>query len=422
MIKYIGSKRALLEGIVAEVERLCGGGGGGKGGGEVLDLFSGTARVGHALKARGFRVIANDHNAYAETLARCYVQADADEIAVEAARAIAAMRLAPPVAGWFTDTYCLKARFIHPRNGERIEGMREWVARAGLEPELEAVVLTSLLEASDRVDSTTGVQMAFLKDWAPRAARTVDPRMPAVLPRAASGRGLAVRLDAFDAAGAFEADVVYLDPPYNQHSYLGNYHVWETLVRWDNPETFGLARKRVEVKQRRSPFNSRVAIEGAMGKLLSSVRARRGVVVSFNNEGFLARDRMEALLATLWGGTARVRVVESDYPRYVGARIGIYNPAGVKVGKVSHLRNKEYLFVAERPTAVATRASASRRPLQPARPHDIVMKPQKTAPRHKGGAGAGPKAALKAEPKAGSKAGSKPRPRVTSAARPEVRG
>ena len=31
-------------------------------------------------------------------------------------------------------------------------------------------------------------------------------------------------------------------------------------------------------------------------------------------------------------------------PRYIGARIGIYNPAGEKVGKVSHLANREYLF------------------------------------------------------------------------------
>jgi adenine-specific DNA-methyltransferase len=40
-----------------------------------------------------------------------------------------------------------------------------------------------------------------------------------------------------------------------------------------------------------------------------------------------------------------VRVVEFDYKRYVGARIGIYNPAGEKVGAISHTENKEYLFV-----------------------------------------------------------------------------
>lgn len=35
-----------------------------------------------------------------------------------------------------------------------------------------------------------------------------------------------------------------------------------------------------------------------------------------------------------------------DSKRYVGAQIGIYNPDGEKVGKVSHLRNLEYLVVA----------------------------------------------------------------------------
>ena len=45
-------------------------------------------------------------------------------------------------------------------------------------------------------------------------------------------------------------------------------------------------------------------------------------------------------------GGARVRTIERDYKRYVGAQIGIYNPAGEKVGPVGHLRNTEYVFVA----------------------------------------------------------------------------
>ena len=70
MIKYIGSKRALLTQIASAVSgRL-------PDGGLVCDLFSGTARVGHALKKQGFRVWSNDHNAYAHALATCYVQAD----------------------------------------------------------------------------------------------------------------------------------------------------------------------------------------------------------------------------------------------------------------------------------------------------------------------------------------------------------
>ena len=41
-----------------------------------------------------------------------------------------------------------------------------------------------------------------------------------------------------------------------------------------------------------------------------------------------------------------VGVVAVDHKRYVGARIGIYNPSGERVGKVSHVDNKELFFVA----------------------------------------------------------------------------
>ena len=51
----------------------------------------------------------------------------------------------------------------------------------------------------------------------------------------------------------------------------------------------------------------------------------------------------------LWGGEARVRTLAHDHKRYVGAQIGIYNPQGVKVGKVGALRNTEYLYVVSRP-------------------------------------------------------------------------
>jgi adenine-specific DNA-methyltransferase len=50
---------------------------------------------------------------------------------------------------------------------------------------------------------------------------------------------------------------------------------------------------------------------------------------------------MEAMLAK----RGQVLVIEKDFKRYVGAQIGIYNPSGDKVGAVSHLRNKEFLYV-----------------------------------------------------------------------------
>jgi adenine-specific DNA-methyltransferase len=334
VIKYIGSKRVLVPAIVELVRGL-------PGVSTVLDLFSGTARVGHALKAAGYRVIANDHNAYAATLARCYVEADRADVLADAERLVAEFNALPGRPGWFTETYCVRSRFFQPTNGGRIDAIREAIAAKGLPPELEAVMLVSLMEAADRVDSTTGVQMAYLKAWAPRAGNDLALRVPDVLARAPHGKGRALELEAVEAARSAAADVAYLDPPYNQHKYLGNYHIWESLVRWDQPEVYGTACKRADCRTRRSEFNSRRTFLAAFTRLLAAIDAR-WIVLSFNDEGFLEREAAIDLLAA----RGEVTVIERDHPRYVGARIGIYNPAGEKVGRVGRLRNREFLFVA----------------------------------------------------------------------------
>ena len=335
MIKYLGSKRLLVPAIVETIGAV-------PEARSVIDLFSGTSRVGHALKRAGYRVLANDHNAYAATLARCYVEADLADVERDATRLLAELAATPPRAGWFTEAFAERARYFQPKNAARIEAIRERIAALALPRPLEAVLLVSLMEAADRVDSTTGVQMAYLKSWAPRAGNALALRLPDVLARATHGKGEAHELDARVAARTLSADVAYVDPPYNQHSYLGNYHVWETLIRWDAPATYGIANKRVDVKERKSPFNRRHEIAPALAEILGTLDARV-VVVSFSDEGFVSRDELEAMCAR----RGRVRVVSHDYPRYVGAKIGIYNPKGEKVGKVGRLRNTEHLFVVE---------------------------------------------------------------------------
>ena len=333
VIKYLGSKRTLLPLILQAVRAA-------PEATSVLDLFSGTSRVGHALKAAGYRVLSNDHNAYAAALARCYVQADRERVGPAAERLIAELDRLPGRAGYFTETFCIRARYVQPRNGERIDAIRAEIARLALEPELEAVALVSLMEAADRVDSTTGVQMAYLKSWAPRANAELRLRLPGLLPRARHGAGEAHQLEVFDALPRLSADVAYIDPPYNQHSYLGNYHVWETLVRGDAPETYGVACKRSDCRERRSPFNSRVAFRDSLQRVIDGVRAAV-LVVSFSSEGFLSREELEAMLRR----RGELAVLSRDYPRYVGAQIGIYNPQGVKVGRVGALRNTEFVYV-----------------------------------------------------------------------------
>src|SRR5207248_4178516 len=127
-----------------------------------------------------------------------------------------------------------------------------------------------LLEAADRVDSTTGLQMAYLKSWSPRSHRELELRLPPGVP---GPPGTVTRCDANELAGSLDVDLVYVDPPYNHHSYFSNYHVWETLVRWDAPEQYGVAGKRVDCRERKSRYNSRREAPAALAELLASMRA-----------------------------------------------------------------------------------------------------------------------------------------------------
>ena len=135
-------------------------------------------------------------------------------------------------------------------------------------------------------------------------------------------------------------DCAYLDPPYNSHSYFSNYHVWETLVRWDRPEAYGVARKRADCRTTQSEYNSSGQAWAALADLVGSLTTP-WIVASVSDEGFHDPADVAALLAE----RGHVASLAIDLPRYVGARIGIHNPSGERVGAVSHVRNLEYLIV-----------------------------------------------------------------------------
>ena len=155
-------------------------------------------------------------------------------------------------------------------------------------------------------------------------------------------------------------DLAYLDPPYNQHSYRANYHVWETLVAWDAPPHYGVACKRADCRDPalRSPYNSRPRLAGALAELLGAVDARL-VVLSGSDEGWLGLEELRELCAV----RGEVAVLAFDSARYVGARIGIHDPAGRRVGRPGRLRNVEYVLVAgERAAVRRARRRAGRPP------------------------------------------------------------
>ena len=349
MIKYLGSKRTLVP-VLGSMARAVGAR-------TAVDLFAGTTRVAQELKRSGIAVTAVDIATYTEVLARCFIAADAEAVDhVALRRALSELSTLPGERGYFTRTFCEDARFFQPKNGMRVDAIRTMIQRRYADSPLYPILLTALLLAADRVDSTTGVQMAYLKQWAPRSHRDLELRVPDLL----AGSGTAIRGDALEVARALpRVDLAYVDPPYNQHRYFTNYHVWETLVRWDAPEHYGVACKRIDSRDpdTKSVFNRRREMPAALREVLTAITADV-VMVSYNDEAWVSPADIAAWLRD--AGHPDVRMVGFDSKRYVGAQIGIHDPRGRKVGTVSHLRNTEYVVVAGPTESVEAAMAAAR--------------------------------------------------------------
>jgi adenine-specific DNA-methyltransferase len=322
VIKYLGSKRTLIPTLTTLAAA--------SGAASALDLFTGTTRVAKAFKSLGMHVIAADTASYSEIFAKTWIELDADRVDQKSlTEALAELSSIPGEPGYFTQTFCVDARFFQPENGARVDAIRAKIESDYTGTELYNPLLTSLILAADRVDSTTGLQMAFLKTWARRSFNKLEMRNPELL----AGPGQAIRGDALEIAKTLpEVELAYLDPPYNQHRYFSNYHIWESLVRWDKPEFYGIANKRLDARslENKSPFNSKKTMPAAIEKLI------------MDNESWLSKDNLMAMCEK----RGHVEVVDVDFKRYVGSQIGVYNKKGQKVGTPGAKRNVEHIIVA----------------------------------------------------------------------------
>ena len=333
MIKYLGSKRALmpvLETLFAASKATT-----------AVDLFTGTTRVAAAMKNLGMQVTAVDTASYSEVFSKTFIELDATGKDIrELAEAVKSLNELSGNSGYFTEVFCEKARFFQPKNGQRIDAIRSAIESDYKGSWMYFPLLSSLLIAADKVDSTTGVQMAYLKTWSRRSFLDIELQVPELL----TGSGRSIRGDAIEQApnlGSF--DLGYLDPPYNQHRYFGNYHIWETLVRWDQPEYYGIANKRIDTRSKvnKSDFNSKLTLPAALATLISGLDVKT-LVLSYNNESWLSRRELTDMCSKF----ETVEILDFDSKRYVGSQIGGYNQSGRLVGKPGAHRNLEHIVIA----------------------------------------------------------------------------
>jgi adenine-specific DNA-methyltransferase len=131
--------------------------------------------------------------------------------------------------------------YFSAANAGKIDAIRNQIERWRQSGAVTAaefyILLASLLEAVPSVSNTTGTYAAFLKFWESRSQKPLALTVPPLLTSSLNHR--AFRGNANALITRIECDVLYLDPPYNSRQYAPNYHVLETVARWDAPAVYG---------------------------------------------------------------------------------------------------------------------------------------------------------------------------------------
>ena len=185
--------------------------------------------------------------------------------------------------------------YFTPENAARIDFFRskieEWKNSSLITNDEYNYLLSCLIESVSDVSNTAGVYGAFLKKWDSRALK------PIIFDRVDSKANKCHKLSAFNSKieeiiNTVECDILYLDPPYTQNQYGTQYHLLETLVLNDNPSISTVTGSRSTAPMR-SDWSKEYKANILFDKILAKTKARY-VVLSYNNDGFMSKEYIEA--------------------------------------------------------------------------------------------------------------------------------
>ena len=196
-----------------------------------------------------------------------------------------------------------------------------------------AILITSLIYAMDRIANTCGHYDAYIK------GAEFEKTLELCVPLASNNNNennQCYNEDANQLVRRIEADLVYIDPPYNSRQYCDAYHLLENVARWEKPEVKGVALK-MDRSALKSDYCTSSAAE-AFEDLVSHIRARY-IVLSYNNMAGKGNDRSNAKISDddimrILSRKGRVKVFSEQYKAF-------------SAGKSNITGNEERLFVCE---------------------------------------------------------------------------
>ena len=329
-MRYIGNKENLIDRIFFEMTKK------NVKGDSIFDVFSGTASVARFFKEKNYKVISNDLLYFSYVLQQAYIENNdvplflglnisCKESLVED-RLLSVLDLLnnlPPVSGFIANNYTpdytqdleIPRMYFTTENGMFIDKVRlkieEWYVEKLITTPEYYILIACLIETVPYYANISGVYGAFHKKWDPRAVKKMNLRPINILIN--SHKNNVFNSDSVELIRnnkSLKADIFYLDPPYNQRQYAPNYHLLETIAKYDSPAIKGVSGMREYSNQKSKFCNPNTAIEE-----LNDIATHgnfKHLIMSYNSEGIIPTKEILNTLSKF----GKVDFIEFDYSRY----------------------------------------------------------------------------------------------------------
>lgn len=329
-MRYIGSKDKIVDKIYNEIQKRH------IKAESFFDFFAGTTCVSRYFKKLGFQVYSSDILYFSYVLQRAYIVNNSElsfqkllnyldftsstlfatplETVVEYLNAI------EPIDGFIYKNYTpegssdlkMPRMYFSNENGKRIDAIRtkikEWHETKLINEDEYFVLVACLIETVPFYANISGVYAAFQKKWDPRAVKPLKLRSIELIKN--NKINFAYNEDSVNLIKDINVDILYLDPPYNERQYAPNYHMLETIAKYDNPQIKGVTGLR-DYKEQKSKFCNAVSAIEELKKIVLEAKYKT-LILSYNSEGIMPQEK---IISTLKLG-GNVELVEFNYLRF----------------------------------------------------------------------------------------------------------
>lgn len=268
------------------------------------DLFAGTGVVSGSFKKQGYSIIANDIQYYSYIITKHMIENNGNLNRERCNQLIIKLNKLEGTEGFIYKNYSyggtegqeFRRMYFSDFNAKKCDAIRitieDWFTQKKINEHEYFFLLGSLVNSIDKYANTASVYGAYLKKFKTSALKEMELVALPIMEGAVECKVYNENIS--ELIKTVSGDILYLDPPYNARQYCSNYHILETIARYDNPQIKGKTGLR-DYSDQKSVFCNKNKVADAFNDLIKNAKFKY-IFLSYNNEGLMSFDTIEKIM------------------------------------------------------------------------------------------------------------------------------